>query len=217
MTNCRYLLICVITLATSLVGGCGTPGLEKGVQNESGKKVRYISPEETGDLAGRGFEGNDIDTMADQMVRSILSKPLFANASRPPRIEYDYSEFRNKSSERLEKAELVDQVIQKLQMNSIGRLEFVDTEALAAIEKRRALKRAGKTDTGTTGRTKATAGGDYLLGGTIYSVGRAGKSSGIKGRRFRIQFKLTDLESGLMVWADQFQVNKEGGEDVIYR
>ncbi len=60
------------------------------------------------------------------------------------------------------------------------------------------------TDIGTTGLTEAVAGADYRLNGVITSLD-ARTQSGAQECYMQIVFRMTDLESGLNVWANQYQ------------
>ncbi len=199
------------SLVALLVAGCGP-----GVVNAPGTPTAYQDTRTSGLVRGTGIESQDITSMVDQMVRHMLANPTLANASAPPRVIVDAAYFENQSSQRLNKNVLIDQLATQLQIAANGRIVFVNREFADMVEKERALKRAGKTDVGTTGLTEAVAGADYRLNGRITSLDSRA-SSGAHERLMNIVFRMTDLESGITVWANQYSFKKAGQDDVVYR
>lgn len=197
--------------ATLLAAGCQTTG----VQNAPGTPTAYQDTRTSGLVRGTGIESQDIASMVDKMVRHMLANPTLA-AGPPPRVIMDAAYFENQSSQRLNKNVLIDQLATQLQIAANGRILFVNRENIDMVEKERALKRAGKTDTGTTGLTHAVAGADYRLNGRITSLD-ARTANGAQERFMNIMFRMTDLENGLTVWANQYSFKKAGQDDVVYR
>lgn len=154
--------------------------------------------------------------MVDKMVRHMLANPTLAAAATPPRVIVDATYFENQSSQRLNKNVLIDRLATQLQIAANGRILFVNREFADMVEKERELKRAGKTDTGTVGLTQAVAGADYRLNGRITSLDSR-TASGAQERFMNIVFRMTDLEDGITVWANQYSFKKAGQDDVIYR
>ena len=81
----------------------------------------------------------------------------------------------------------------------------------------RDLKRNGVTDVGTTGMTRAVAGADYELTGEIADLDQRNVSSGMVQRYNQITFEMVDLESGAIVWSGQYEFERAGADDVMYR
>ena len=201
-----------VGLAVLLVAGCqGT-----GVQNAPGTPTAYQDTRTAGLVRGTGIESQDIESMVDKMVRHMLANPTLANAASAPRVIVDAAYFENQSSQRLNKNILIDQLATQLQIAANGRILFVNREFADMVEKERALKRAGKTDVGTAGLTEAVAGADYRLNGRITSLD-ARAASGAHERLMNIVFRMTGLESGITVWANQYNFKKAGQDDVVYR
>ena len=70
-------------LAWSLIfGGCSGPG----PGNRPGRPVTRISPSRPGEVAGLGIESQDLQEVADKMLRSILDTPVIAGAEKPPTV-----------------------------------------------------------------------------------------------------------------------------------
>ena len=202
-----------LACATAVVlAGCQSTGVE----NAPGSPTVYLDTNTAGLVRGTGIESQDIANMVDQMVRHMLGNPTFANAATPSRVIVDAAYFENESSQRLNKNILIDQLATQLQIAANGRILFVNREFVDMVEKERELKRAGKTDTATVGLTAAVAGADYRLNGRITSLD-ARTSNGVQERYMNVVFRMTDLENGLTVWANQYSFKKAGQDDVIYR
>ena len=195
-----------------MLAGCQPTGVE----NAPGSPTVYQDTATSGLVRGTGIESQDIESMVDQMVRDMLANQQLASAGTPPRVIVDAAYFENASSQRLDKNILIDQLATRLQIAARGRMLFVNREFADMVEKERELKRDGQTDTGTVGLTEAVAGADYRLNGRITSLD-ARTASGVQERYMNVVFRMTDLENGLTVWANQYSFKKAGQDDVIYR
>ena len=195
-----------------MLAGCQPTGVE----NAPGSPTVYQDTATSGLVRGTGIESQDIESMVDQMVRDMLANQLLGSAGTPPRVIVDAAYFENASSQRLDKNILIDQLATRLQIAARGRMLFVNREFADMVEKERELKRDGQTDTGTVGLTEAVAGADYRLNGRITSLD-ARTASGVQERYMNVVFRMTDLENGLTVWANQYSFKKAGQDDVIYR
>jgi hypothetical protein len=88
---------------------------------------------------------------------------------------------------------------------------------MATVQGTRELKRAGVTDVGTTGLTKAVAGADFKLVGTIRSLSEKNGNTGRVQRRTQITFEMTDQESGVLVWSNDYAFQKSAADDIVYQ
>ena len=206
----RFIASLIIAFSV-LVVGCST-----GVENAPGTPTAYQDVATSGLVRGTGIESQDIVSMVDKMVRHMLANPVLGSAAQPPRVIVDAAYFENQSSQRLNKNILIDQLGTQLQIAANGRILFVDREHADMVAKERSLKRAGITDVGTTKLTKAVAGADYRLNGRITSIDARTSGNAIE-RYMSIVFRMTDLESGIVVWTNQYSFKKAGQDDVIYR
>ena len=199
-------------LLLAFLAGCGTTG----VDNTAGQPTIYLDPQSKGKVSGLGIEAQDIASMVDGMVRSMLANPAFANAKEPPRVIVDAQYFQNRSKQRIDKNLLIGQLLAELHQAANGRILFVNREFIGMVEDERALKRAGVTDVGTTGLAQATAGADYRLSGRISSLEQHA-SDGVRQSYTTILFQMTDLENGIMVWSNQHEIRKAGQDSIVYR
>jgi PBP1b-binding outer membrane lipoprotein LpoB len=168
-------------------------------------------------VAGVGVESQDVVSMTDKMIRDILANPQIAGRSTPARIIIDSAYFSNDSSSRLNKNAITDRLRVELNRAANGRLVFVARHYGDMVQNERDAKRSGQTDAGTIRSTKATAGGDFRLGGRITSMDAASTTSGNVSRYHQITFELIDLEYGTIAWSGLYEFKKEARDDVIYR
>ncbi|CAG2150664.1 hypothetical protein LMG26411_03778 [Cupriavidus numazuensis] len=170
-----------------------------------------------GPVSGVGIEGQDIVAVTDQMMRDILADPAFANSAKRPRVIIDSAYFVNESSQPINRNLITQRLLVNLNRAARSRMQFVNRAQSAMVEQERALKRAGVTDTGTTGMTKATLGADYRLSGRIGSLDSRSAQTGMMQRYTQIAFELTDLESGELVWSGLYEFSRAATDDIVYR
>ena len=200
----------------SLLNACGSPKRQP-IDNVAGRPTTYIDPATRGAVSGVGVESQDILSMTDQMMRSIITSGILEGKTKPPRIIMDSKYFENQSSQALNKNLIVDKLRTGLIRSARGRVMFIARQSIGMIEKERQLKRDGQVDKGTTGMTKATGGADYRLTGSIKSLDAVDRRTGTIQRYTQITFELIDLEYGAIVWSDDFEFSKFAQEDAIYR
>lgn len=199
-----------------ILAGTMTACQTTNVENASGRPATVQDPGQQGLVAGVGIEGNDIVSMTDEMVRDISATTDLTVRDVPPQVIVDSAFFSNDSSQRINKNQIVDRLRVGLQRAARGSIAFVNRERAAMIEQERALKRAGEVDQGTTGLTRAQAGADYRLSGRITSLDSA-QQDGTLQRYTQILFELTDMENGIVMWSNIYELSKAGQNDVIYR
>lgn len=207
-------LVTVASLSLGLVACMPTPT----VNNTAGKAsvyndVQAIAP----GVAGVGIESQDIVAATDQMMRDMLTNPVLAGQSTPPRVIVDSQYFVNESTSRINVNTITDRLRVNLNRASNGRMVFVARQNAAMIEAERELKREGKVDGGTIRKTKATAGADYRLAGRITSLDAVATNTGTNSRYTQITFEMIDLELGTVVWSGMYDFKKSSQDDVVYR
>jgi PBP1b-binding outer membrane lipoprotein LpoB len=180
-------------------------------------QAAYVDHSVQGPVAGTGIEGQDIDAMVDKMARDLMATPTIAGRSVAPRIIMDDSDFINKSSQAFDKSTITDSLRVKLNRAARGQMLFLDRAHMASIERERELKRSGATDVGTTGMTRAVAGSDFKLVGTIHMLNAKKLGNGMVQRTTQITFEMTDVESGVLVWSNEYSFAKAGADDIVYQ
>ena len=208
-----YMRAPLAAAALVLVAGCETPG----VVNAPGTPTSYQDVGTAGLGGGVGIESQDIVSMTDEIMRDMLTNRKLAAADTTPRVILDSRFFKNQSSQRINKELIVSRLRIGLQNASKGRMLFVGREFAEMIEQERALKRDGKVDVGTTGMTKATAGADYRLAGSINTLDARNAQSGLVERYNQIVFEMIDLEYGTVIWSGLYEFKKIGQDGVMYR
>ena len=209
-----------LTLAAAalaaLTTGCATTPGTASVRNSAGAATIYNDVREAGPIQGIGIEGQDIASMTDEMMRDMLTTSALVNRVVPARIVIDDNKFVNESSSRLNKRLITERLKVLLNRNAQGRLIFVGRQYTDVIESERAMKRSGVVDGGTIRTTQATAGGGFLLGGTILSLDAVQSNSGMTSRMHTIIFEMVDLELGTVVWTGMYEFAKTAQDDVLY-
>jgi len=211
----RRLLIAMLAagLSSGLLAGCASGGYP----NAAGVRAVDLPVEQKGLVSGVGIEGHDIVSMTDRMMRDILGSGFMAAAAAPPRVIVDGQYFVNEGSQALNKNSITDRLRVELNRASQGRLVFVGRQYSTMVAEERALKREGVTDVGTSGLTRAQAGGDFRLGGRISSLDSRSAKTGLIQRYNQIVFEMVDLESGVIVWSGIYEFQRAGADDVVYR
>lgn len=199
-------------LIAALASGCTST-----TPYSNGHAAIDIDPGLKGPVSGVGIEGRDIVSMTDQMMRDLLSTPEIADRSPPPRVIVDAEYFVNDGVQAINKNVITDRLRVNLNRAARSRLVFVGRGYSHMVEHERELKRAGTTDVGTTGLTKAQLGADYRLGGRIASLDSRSGKTGMTQRYSQITFEMIDLESGQIAWSGMYEFARAGADDVVYR
>ena len=203
----RYLMIFLVLLA-----GCST---QRPVEYAPAPTV-YEDVSSPGRVHGVGLESQDIVAMTGIMVNDLLNTPAITSRERPPRIIVDSKYFENRSSNRIDKDIITSKIRTGLNRNSVGRMIFVGRENIGMVDEERKLKRSGGVDEGTIRKTKATLGADFRLVGKIMSLDGS-SPTGIKSRYNVINFEMYDLESGAIIWSNEYEFKKSSQEGIVYR
>lgn len=198
-----------------LVTGAVQPALAQG---KRGQPAVDLDPSSRGLVSGTGIESRDIDSVADQVMRELLSRPDLAGQEVPPRVVVDSENFRNNSSQRIDKDMITDALRASLNRAAAGRIRFISRESMDIIQRERDLKRSGIVDVGTRGLTQASAGVDYQMIGKMTSLDARNNDTGRVQRRTQIIFELVDLETGELPWTSQpYVILRAAGDDIVYR
>ncbi|KQM63582.1 MULTISPECIES: hypothetical protein [unclassified Sphingomonas] len=187
-------------------------------RNRRGTQATELDPTGRGAIFGVGLESRDIDMIADQIVRDLLSRPDIAGTPTPPRIVIDSEKFYNDSSQRIDRDMVTGALRASLSRAAAGRIRFVSRESMDIVMRERELKRTGVADSGTRGMTQGVSGVDYQLVGKMSSLDSRDMKSGLVQRRTQVVFELVDLETGDLPWTSQpYVILRAAGDDVVYR
>lgn len=201
-----------MVLCVALVGCSGN------IKNVGGVPAMEVDPSVKGPVSGVGIEAQDIIAMTDKMLRDILATPQIAGRQTPPRIIMDGSDFTNEGSQPINKKLIINRLRVELNRASNGRIKFIGREFSTAVQQERALKRDGVTDIGTTGLTKALSGADFKMVGSIATLdSSSGSRSGLYQRYTQVTFEMLDLESGELIWSNNYEFERAAADDAVYR
>jgi PBP1b-binding outer membrane lipoprotein LpoB len=204
-------LIPILSIAAiaALLTGCAS----QGVRNPSGVPVTRMNADEQGFVAGTGVESQDLVAVTDKMARSILAIPQIASAPQPPKIVLD--PVVNNTRFPINKDIFNLRIRTELNKKSLGKVQFLARERMAALDKERNLKRTGEVTASADPKLQEFLGADYFLTGNLEGLStrtRAGTSDYIL-----YAFQLIDARTSVIVWEDSAEIKKQGLEDAAYR
>jgi PBP1b-binding outer membrane lipoprotein LpoB len=186
-------------------------------QQNTAVSAMELDPSRKGPVAGVGLEGQDIVAMTDQMMRDILSEPIFAGSGARPRVIIDSAYFVNESSQPVNQNLITQRLLTNLNRAARSRMLFINRAQNQMVQDERQLKRTGATDKGTLKSARQMLGADYRLSGRIGSLDSRSAQTGMVQRYTQIAFELTDLESGAIVWTGIYEFSRAAADDVVYR
>lgn len=208
----------IILAMVSTTGLALVPAEAPAQRNRRGTQATELDPTSRGSVSGIGLESRDIDMMADQVVRELMSRPDLVATPVPPRVVVDSEKFYNDSAQRIDRDMITSALRASLNRAAAGRIRFVSRESMDIVMRERELKRTGVADTGTRGLTRGVSGVDYQLIGKLTSLDSRDGKSGLVQRRTQVVFELVDLETGDLPWTGQPYVTlRASGDDIVYR
>jgi len=203
-----------IALACATVCGC----VSAGGGGTGFVASQYVDPTTaTAGVSGIGFESQDIRDMCDKMVRDLLAQPRFGRATPIPRVIIDDTRFKNESNQMINLALLLDRMRIELMRAADGRILFVSRQNVDLVEKEKQLKASGRVDEGAAESSRAIAGADYQLVGKLVSQTTSSNRSGMRANYYQVSLEMLDLNNGLSVWGNLYDVKKAGADDKLYR
>lgn len=184
-----------------LVAGCGVTTREVA----SDEKVIY----------DEGYHFSDKQAIVADLVASLLSNPPLVRATgRPVLIVYGIA---NRTSEHISTGGISDDIRQALLAS--GRVRFVNERQRKNIARETSYQYGGSVAAETRISKARQVGAHYMLTGTLRSIKKK------QPRQFRLKKKtlmyyslnleLTDIESGLIEWADSTEVIREASRPII--
>ncbi|HDR14337.1 MAG TPA: penicillin-binding protein activator LpoB [Desulfobacteraceae bacterium] len=185
----RKCLLVVLFPALMLFFGCAS----------TGTRVQYADPGGVERLTA-DFGATDLHMIAEKMVGSLVESPILDGR---PIILVD--NIRNKTHEHIDTKAITDKIRTILLKN--GRVRVTARSDIPdSLLKEQEFQSSNLADPDTLVRMGKLAGASYILFGEITSI-----SKSYKGQRdvwFKITMNLTDVERGLIEWADDKEIRK---------
>lgn len=178
--------------------------------------VDYVDPASNQQSVTTGIESQDITTLTDKMVRSILSNETLTGNSKPPIVIVDARYIRNQSSTRMDKSIITGIIFDEIMNSGNGKIMVMDESDLKMVQEARKVKRSGEYK-GTMGMTKQMFYGDYRITGKISSHDTMNAAVGVANRYHMIHLRIVDLETGMPVWSGRHEFKKSSQADILYR
>ena len=173
-------------------------------------KSTRISPDADDKLGGTGIDSADVRTVAQKMARSLLGVPAIANAQRPPRVAL--LPVRNRTRFRIDSDILTTKIRDEIMMHTQGKMIFLARTRVDEIMQEREAKRAGRT---TASKLSKLSGADYFLTGELRSIS---KSNSKRVSDYIVySFQLIDTETSDILWAQSYDVKKQGKWGTVYQ
>jgi PBP1b-binding outer membrane lipoprotein LpoB len=169
-----------------------------------------INPDNDDSLGGTGIDSADIRTVAQRMASSLMGVPQIAGAREKVRIAL--LPVRNRTRFRID-ADIFTTKMRNMLVKYAGdKATFLQRARMEDIQNERAQKRNG----GLEGAQKGNVlGADFFLTGEL----RALSKSSSKGQSDYVlySFELIDAETSAVVWADEYEVKKQGKWGTVYQ
>ena len=183
--NCYGLVL--LFLMTCLLNSC-SPGVSKRVD---------LDAELVSDAHATSVQ--DYRTVADQMARSLIQLPFIHKAESPPTIAF--IEVKNRTNKIIDTEGFQEKIRTLLIKNCGGKIYFLDRAAIQEILAERKMEQVGIVTTGKS--ASKMYGADYFLTGSIHSINRIQGTQ--KTEYTRYSFRLTDADTSLIVWEDEYE------------
>jgi penicillin-binding protein activator len=182
--------------------------------DNGGFPPKIVDPLKPG--SGLGIESRELILMTNAMVDEMLADEELAKRTKAPRVIVDSELFTNRSHSRFDLNLITDRLRGELNRAAKGKMTFLAPHYADAVNKARAAKRAGETDSGTVGKTDLLPAGDYQLGGSIKNISAVDNDSGIETHYWQITFEMVNLDSDVLVWTGMYEFKKAAQDDLIY-
>lgn len=176
--------------------------------------TREVAPDEKV-IYDEGYHFSDKKTIVNDMTQSLLSKhPLVRATDRPVLIVYGIA---NRTAEHISTSGISDDIRQALVQS--GRVRMINESQRTNIEKETSYQYGGSVAAETRILKARQVGARYMLSGTLRAIKKD------EPRQFRLTKKslmyyslnleLTDIQTGLIEWADSAEVIREASKPFI--
>ncbi len=196
-----WVMFCMAMAAIVIMAGCTATTREISVDE--------VQPyDETYDVSAK-------KKIVDELVTSLTNKsPLAARNDRPVVVIYNVA---NKTSEHISTDGITDDIRQEVLQS--GKARFVGKTQRESIEKETSYQYGGNVSPETRIARARQVGAEYMLTGTLRDI-RKKEPKQVRLKRKVLQYysltlELTNLETGLIDWADSVEIVRESSQPFI--
>ena len=184
-----------------LVAGCGV-------------MTREVAPDEKV-IYDEGYHFSDKKAIVANMVKSLISKhPLVRATDRPVLIVYGVA---NRTNEHISTSAITDDIRQALLES--GRVRFVNETQRQNISVETSYQYGGSVAAETRIAKARQVGAKYMLTGTLRSMEKKEPRQMRLSKRtlmyYSLNMELTEIETGLIEWADSTEVIRESSKPFL--
>ncbi len=161
------------------------------------------------------YDFSDKNRIVNALVESLSRRsPLAARNDRPVVIVYDVA---NRTSEHISTDLITDDIRQKILES--GKARFVNKVQRENIEKEMGYQYGGNVAPETRIQRARQIGAEYMISGTLRSITKK-EPEQVRLKKRTLQYysltlEMTDLETGLVEWADSVEIVREEAKPFI--
>lgn len=161
------------------------------------------------------YDFSDKNRIVSALVESLSRRsPLAARNDRPVVIVYGVA---NRTSEHISTDLITDDIRQEIL--ETGKARFVNNVQRENIEKEIAYQYGGNVAAETRAQRARQIGAEYMITGTLRSITKK-ELEQVRLKKRKLQYysltlELTDLETGLIEWADSVEIVREEAKPII--
>jgi len=192
----------ILTLSlvlAALLAGCASP-----------PRTSVYAPADEEGIATRGVDSHDYQLVVEKMVASMLKNGLQTEAGQKPVIAL--GAVFNRTPYNVETRMLGELIRVEILKSGLAKFstatdfEHKGGESGDLYKQLKFQNESGHVDPATVKRYGQLTGADYILFGNIYSIERRG--GGMTEANFTFNLTLTEVKTGLAVWADTKPIRK---------
>ena len=187
------LLASLLVLALT---GCQTTGMGgSGVSYGDSKAVETVNTD---------LGSTDVQMISEKMTQGLIQTPEIQTLIKKRQLLMA-SPVQNKTSEYFDTKLITDTVLNQLSKNGVKYVIEADNMQNQTDELRR-QNQSGLYDKSSTVKMGKMKGAKYRLDGSISSIIK--KSSDLKDVYYKMNFRLIDIETGIVEWSDEKEIRK---------
>ncbi|MFB9134517.1 penicillin-binding protein activator LpoB [Vibrio sp. AK197] len=158
------------------------------------------------------FGSTDLQKIAADMVDSMMASGSVAAITQNNRPIVFVESIKNKTSEHIDTESITDSISTKL-LNS-GKFRFVDMNRVESVREQLNFQNNDElVNQSTAIQFGKMVGAQYMLYGNLSSIAKTAGSD--KDVYYKMTMRLMDLQTGLIEWADETEIRKQGSKSFL--